>query len=263
MSLPIIPVSNNNKLCKRTLVLEEIVRNICWPKQVTDLTRIQCLRGQSSWNLVCVSPRALHTPDILDMVKGRNKGERKWGRKEGKKIVIGLWFGSTSFWTRSVTKDWPSPAEFPEPGCCAQWKFSQKSHTLLLTSHTRCVVQGRIIPVGIIPVGSIHMWGSRREHFRAGWSTLSYAQCSVPGIQKHFPDGIIKSARFCKAPSHFWEIAPCFSFPLVILELLSLAINATLKLEGWVGYLLYIMKNIYQAVSVQIRIVQEYGKMSS
>lgn len=33
-----------------------------------------------------------------------------------------------------------------------------------------------------------------------------------------------------------------FSFPLAALELLFLAINATLKLEDWVGYMLCIMK---------------------
>ena len=64
------------------------LRNICQPKQVTGLTKIHCLRGQSNWNLVWVFHRALHIPNILYMLKGRSKGEKKGGRERGKKNLL-------------------------------------------------------------------------------------------------------------------------------------------------------------------------------
>lgn len=168
----------------------------------------------------------LFVKPLIEATKQRAVGRKGGRRKFGFEARVSLW---TKLAARKLSKVklmcfveiHPRAAPFPR-------------------SLTRCPVQGLITP---IPIGYSHMCRSRRELFRAGKSTLSCTQCTVMGIQNHFPDGIIKSVHFCKVPSHFWEIAPCFSFLLVVVELLFHPINATLKPGDWEGYLLYILQN--------------------
>ena len=120
----------------------------------------------------------------------RNKKERKKGKekrrearkeigkegsgKEGKNIssfglekysLLPIRFGSTSFWTKSITRDPLNSENFPKWSLCVLLKFTQELHTLLLGSRTGCPVQGLIT---FAPVGYIHMWRSRRKCFKAG-----------------------------------------------------------------------------------------------
>lgn len=133
------------------------------------------LEFKSSWIFVWEYHSVLHITDIRYVGRkeekkrgneeGMNKGrkgrrEKRRGRKEEKISLIKVWFGSASFWTWLVARDWLSLGKFQKLSWCALLKFTQELYTLLLRSHTRCPVQGLIT---FIPVGYIHMRGSTKK----------------------------------------------------------------------------------------------------
>ena len=148
---------------------------------------------------------------------GRKESGKERGKKKGKNLLPQSLVWKHSFLSKVIFYGLAQLWKFPKLGWWALLTFTPELHTLLLRSHTRCPGQG----LNNIYSCRLHPYVRMQKRAFQSW-LVNFKLCVVHcmGNTKAFSRWHFKSVHFCKEPSHFWEIAPSFSFPSVVLELL-------------------------------------------